>query len=161
MEELFQLIVGLFIVLLPIFTLLGRRRRTAWERAQQSDAEAGAATPVGHGGWTEPAQGGAGQGVAGRGAQSRRAERWDASRQGAEPWDAKVAEEGRWDSSVPPTSGIGSSATGARRKRQGSGIGEQALARIEGLPRMQKAFVWSEVFGRPKALRRTPDPWDE
>jgi hypothetical protein len=43
---------------------------------------------------------------------------------------------------------------------RGGGISEAAQQRIDALPRIQQAVVWSELLGKPKALRRSPDPWE-
>ncbi len=158
MEEIFQLVLGLFVVALPILSLIGRRRRTAWERR---DAAERAARLSGDDGELQPQP-------------ERRSRRSPQPQPTAEPRldpqarpsmrspaDARSGSPERGRAPERDRAVAGSTPVQPRRGERGSGIGEEALARIEGLPRMQKAFIWSQVFGRPKALRRTPDPWDE
>ena len=83
-----------------------------------------------------------------------------AAQTGAGPAETPAASAGRAEDTTrvyeigKPTKSVVH--TSQRRRISGA-----ALARIETLPRVQQAVVWSELLGRPKALRRGLVPWDE
>jgi hypothetical protein len=217
MEELFQLIVALFIVSFPILNLFARRRQA--RRAQKQREKV-----------AREAEATGAQGSAGRGASpprpdrergyDREPERRDPDREGragrrrrraagvtdvstseprrkgrlarwAEQLEARArqtagereewpsARQGETEGGGAPGRGgaasrgrpAGQPADVTRQYEIGRGPGErgttremagaEARERIAGLPQLQQAVVWAEILGRPKALRRSPDPWDD
>lgn len=54
----------------------------------------------------------------------------------------------------------GSGDRAADGQRIGSPQAREAADRIAQLPQLQQAVVWSEILGRPRALRDEPQSWD-
>jgi hypothetical protein len=202
MEELFQLIVALFIVSFPILNLFARRRQARRVRKRRereaAQAAAGSDAPAsGRRGADAGERGPArpdrprGRRAAGRtdvaaGERKGRFARWaerleERARRatGEEPAPADAGEaarlpagggqpvasvrEGRLstrDDLIRRTE-IGRDAPGPVSAGGAPETGRAAMERIGELPPLQQAVIWAEVLGRPKALRRTTDPWDD
>ncbi len=170
MEELFQLILALFVLSFPLLSILSRRRQAGRTRRARSRVP-GAAR-----GWRrrlggEAADAGEDIGAAadtgeftGSGAEEApRARR----REGAERSERMQrggragGQSARHAADVTTTSEIGRggpTVVPAGRPRQPQ---DAALERIARRSHLQQAVIWAEVLGRPKALRRTSDPWDD
>ncbi|MFO7780586.1 MAG: hypothetical protein R6W94_03085 [Spirochaetia bacterium] len=163
MEELFQLILALFVLSFPLFSILSRRRQAGRTRRAESRA------PRAGRGWRrrrrgEAADAGEDVGAAaeageltGSGADgaphARRREGTGRGERTERSGRAGGEAPGRADSGRPEVV-----ATGVGRPRRPQ---DAALERIARRSRLQQAVIWAEVLGRPKALRRTSDPWDD
>jgi hypothetical protein len=190
MEELFQLIVALFIVSFPILNLFARRRQARRVRKRREKEAAAEAA-----GGEAPARPDRGR------SRRRAAGRTDVATREGEPrgrfarWAQRLEERTRSAAGEHGQSGEpgGEAAVGGRqrppesshegrmphrddssRRSENDGdtptlvaagrapqTGRAAMERIGELPPLQQAVVWAEVLGRPKALRRTSDPWDD
>ncbi|MFP4566567.1 MAG: hypothetical protein ACLFNX_08710 [Spirochaetaceae bacterium] len=148
MEELFQLILVLFILSFPFLSILSRRRQAGrTRRAEAGDPETGRGWRRRQGREAADAGANAGAGAgAGAGEPAARAATADkGSRQAA---DLTMASEiGR--------RGPGAVSAGRPRRPQAA-----ALERIAARSRLQQAVIWAEVLGRPRALRGAADPRD-
>jgi hypothetical protein len=202
MEELFQLIIALFIISFPLLSALTRRRqaRRARKRREKAAAEAQPASRQATG--MEPVRGRAGDEGEGGRPESEEAPRrarnlWRRQRREArdtEGWGSHYRRFGRGRETArgegepvrqderraapaggtvgggPERRGVAPAQTGPdgttraaadSRPRVSGTRRAGGLDRIERLPRLQQAVVWAEILGRPKALRRGPEPRDE
>jgi hypothetical protein len=216
MEELFQLIVALFVLSFPLLSALSRRRRSRRGRRNRTPEapprEAGteAGEPKRAAGDSARGSGGA-EGRRDR-REERREQRREARRRAAEDREVeRQAEREAWSTAeardrwgppggIPEERGASAAERGrdvlaaetpggpggaGRRQPAGAevdatrlyeigrdtrtvvsagrekGMNRAALQRIELLPRLQQAVVWSELLRAPKGLRRRIVPWDE
>ncbi len=194
MEELFQLILALFVLSFPILSILSRRRQAGrtrrresgtprqgrWFRRRRRGAEgaagsenvaAGAGAGTGEG--EPPGAGAEGPQSARRREGPKRGERTQRGAPvgggGRGPTDgaATAANRPRQAADVPRTSEIGRTSETRRGGPTAASAGQPrqpesaALEYIATRSRLQQAVIWAEVLGRPKALRRTPEPWDD
>ena len=188
MEELFQLILALFVLSFPILSILSRRRQAGrtrrresgtpregrWSRRRRRGAEGAAGSEdvaagagAGAGAGEPPGAGAEGPQSARRregperGERTQRGEPVAGGRRGPADGAATASNRPRQAADVTRTSEIrrgGPTVASAGQPRQPESA---ALEYIAMRSRLQQAVIWAEVLGRPKALRRTPEPWDD
>ena len=188
MEELFQLILALFVLSFPLLSILSRRRQAGRTRRRESGTPSESSTPR-EGRWSrrrrrgaegaaggENVAAGAGSGAGageppGAGAERpqsarrregpKRGEPVAGGRRGPADGATTASNRPRRAANVTRNSEIrrgGPTVASAGQPRQPESA---ALEYIAARSRLQQAVIWAEVLGRPKALRRTPEPWDD
>jgi hypothetical protein len=168
MEELFQLILALLVLSFPLLSILSRRRQAGRTRRTESRVSraargwrrrrGGEAAEEGENGGA-PADAGE---LTGFGAEEApRARRREGAERGGRTQPGGRAQRGGQvggEGLGRAGSGRPEDTAGAGRPRQPQAAGLERIARRS---RLQQAVIWAEVLGRPKALRRTSDPWDD
>ncbi|NBF41298.1 MAG: hypothetical protein GVY14_12875 [Spirochaetes bacterium] len=162
MEELFQLILALLVLSFPLLSILSRRRQAGRTR------RGGARAPRVTRGWRRRRRGEAAEEGENGGA---RADTGELMGSGAEEATRARRREGAERSGRTQRGGqaggegLGRAGAGRLEDTAGAGRPRQpqaaALERIARRSRLQQAVIWAEVLGRPRALRRSSDPWDD
>lgn len=169
MEELFQLILALFVLSFPLLSILSRRRQAGrTRRAESRSPRAGRWRRRGRrggeaaDGGEDVAAGAEGGELTGSGADepqgTRRGE--GTERGGRMQRGGPAGREGR-------SRAEGASAASSRPRQTADATMSSEIRRggptvvSAGRSRLQQAVIWAEVLGKPKALRRTSDPWDD
>ncbi|MFW5797080.1 MAG: hypothetical protein ACOCXE_01090 [Spirochaetota bacterium] len=160
MEDLFRLILALFVLTFPLLSIVSRQRRArAARRRRAAEEGAPAGAPGAQGGreahGVHEAQGGR-EAHGGPGAQKGDLAPETSAGSGGGSGVGGGRAAGRTGESSDPTRRYEISRGRAREEARGktpARRAEAALDRLERLPRMQRAVIWAEILGPPKGAQ--------